>query len=248
MKRKKLLLIEDSSETAKKLMPSLNTQFEVTWVRGGLDAMLLLGHQNYQALILETNLPDTDGLQVVRTIRKYGFTLPIVILSDRETAQDRIAGLQAGADDYLTKPASLQELMLRLEILLRRIGLSEEPSQVMLPKEMNFSSSELRVGDVIIHRTHRTVKRAGSPIELRKKEFELLELLMDRPNQVMSKQQIMDTLWSHGLDANESRVIDNHLCRLRAKLDGGYEKKYISTRRGAGYTFVNQEDEKRVFM
>ena len=248
MKRKKLLLIEESSETAKKLMPSLNTQFEVTWVSGGLDAMLLLGHQNYQALILETNLPDTDGLQVVRTIRKYGFTLPIVILSDRETAKDRIVGLQAGADDYLTKPASLQELMLRVEILLRRIGLLEEPSQVGLPTEMNFLSSELRVGDVIIHRTHLTVKRAGSPIELRKKEFELLELLMEHPNEVMSKQQIMDILWGHGFDANESRVIDNHLCRLRAKLDGGFEKKYICTRRGAGYTFVNQEDEKRVFM
>ena len=118
--------------------------------------------------------------------------------------------------------------MLRLEILLRRIGLSEEPSQVILPKEMNFSSSELRVGDVIIHRTHRTVKRAGSSIELRKKEFELLELLMERPNQVMSKQQIMDILWGHGLDANESRVIDNHLCRLRAKLDGGYEKSILA--------------------
>ena len=248
MERKKLLLIEESSETAKQLMPSLNTQFEVTWVSGGLDAMLLLGHQNCQALILETNLPDSDGLQVVRTIRKYGFTLPIVILSDRATAQDRIAGLQAGADDYLTKPVSLQELMLRVEILLRRIGLSEGPSQVILPEEMNFSSSELRVGDVIIHRTHRTVKRACFPIELRKKEFELLELLMERPNQVMSKQQIMDILWGHGLDANESRVIDNHLCRLRAKLDGGYEKKYIVTRRGVGYAFVNQDDGKRVFM
>jgi len=115
-------------------------------------------------------------------------------------------------------------------------------------REINFPSSELRVGDVIIHRTNRTVKRAGSSIELRKKEFELLELLMEHPNEVMSKQRIMDTLWGHGLDANESRVIDNHLCRLRAKLDEGYEKKYISTRRGAGYTFVNQEDEKRVFM
>ena len=92
------------------------------------------------------------------------------------------------------------------------------------------------------------MKRAGSPIELRKKEFELLELLMEHPNEVMSKQQIMDILWGHGFDANESRVIDNHLCRLRAKLDGGYEKKYISTRRGAGYKFVNQQDGKRVFM
>ena len=78
---------------------------------------------------------------------------------------------------------------------------------------------------MIIHRKHRTVKRAGSPIELRKKEFELLELLMERPNQVMSKQQIMDIVWGHGLDANESRVIDNHLCRLRAKLDGGVREK-----------------------
>ena len=248
MERKKLLLIEESSETAKKLMPSLNTKFEVTWVSGGLDAMLLFGHQNYQVLILETNLPDTDGLQVIRTIRKYGFTLPIIILSDRETAQDRIVGLQAGADDYLTKPVSLQELMLRLEILLRRIGHSEESAQGGVLREINFPSSELRVGDVIIHRTNRTVKRAGSSIELRKKEFELLELLMEHPNEVMSKQRIMDTLWGHGLDANESRVIDNHLCRLRAKLDERYEKKYISTRRGAGYTFVNQEDEKRVFM
>ena len=112
MERKKLLLIEESSETAKKLMPSLNTKFEVTWVSGGLDAMLLFGHQNYQVLILETNLPDTDGLQVIRTIRKYGFTLPIIILSDRETAQDRIVGLQAGADDYLTKPVSLPKFLM----------------------------------------------------------------------------------------------------------------------------------------
>ena len=248
MERKKLLLIEESSETAKKLMLTLNTQFEVTWVNGGLDAMLLFGHQNYQVLVLETNLPDTNGLQIVRTIRKYGFTLPIVILSDLKTAQDRILGLQSGADDYLNKPVSLQELMLRLEILLRRTGLSEKSAQGGLLKEINFPSSELRVDDVIIHRTNRTVKRAGSSIELRKKEFELLELLMEHPNEVMSKQRIMDTLWGHGLDANESRVIDNHLCRLRAKLDEGYEKKYISTRRGAGYTFVNQEDEKRIFM
>ena len=248
MKRKKILLVEESSEKAKKLIPSLNTKFEVTWVSGGLDAMLLLGHQNYQVLILETNLPDTDGLQMVRTIRKYGFTLPIVILSNRETAQDRIVGLQAGADEYLTKPVSLQELMLRLEILLRRIGLSEESAQNGVPREIKFTSSELRVGDVIIHRANRTVKRAGSSIDLRKKEFELLELLMEHPNEVMSKQRITDILWGHGLDANESRVIDNHLCRLRAKLDKGYDKKYIYTRRGGGYTFVNQEDEKRIFL
>ena len=248
MERKKLLLVEESSETAKKLIPSLRTQYEVTWVGGGLEAVLLFGHQNYQVLVLETNLPDTDGLQVIHIIRKYGFTLPIVILSDRETAKDRIAGLQAGADDYLTKPASMQELILRIEILLRRIGHSEESVRAGLPREINFHSSELQFGDIILHRTNRTVKRAGSFIELRKKEFELLELLMDHPNEVMSKQQITDILWGHGLDANESRVIDNHLCQLRAKLDGGYEKKFIITKRGAGYSFVNQENKKRVFM
>ena len=150
------MLVEESSEKAKKLIPSLNTKFEVTWVSGGLDAMLLFGHQNYQVLVLETNLPDTDGLQVIHIIRKYGFTLPIVILSDRETAKDRIAGLQAGADDYLTKPASMQELILRIEILLRRIGHSEESVRAGLPREINFHSSELQFGDIILHRTIKT--------------------------------------------------------------------------------------------
>jgi DNA-binding response OmpR family regulator len=244
----KLLLLEEDSETAKKLIQSLKNQYEVTWVRGGLDAMLLFGHHNYQIGILETELLDTDGLQVIRTIRKYGFTLPIIILSDRQTPQDRISGLQAGADDYLTKPVSIQELMLRMEILLRRTSSLKNSLLSDSSREIQLPSTELQIEDVLLHRTNRTVRRGGYPINLRRKEFDLLELLMEHSNDVMSKQQIMDALWGLGLDSSESRVIENHLCRLRAKLDGGFEKKYIGTRRGSGYVFVNQGDGVKMYI
>jgi DNA-binding response OmpR family regulator len=172
-----------------------------------------------EAVILDLSLPGMDGLQVCRELRARALTMPVIMLTARDGVPDRVRGLDAGADDYVTKPFAIEELLARLRAHLRR----GNPSQEVL-----------RVADLTLEPAARAVTRAGAEIGLTPQEFSLLELLMRHPRQVMTRQRILDHVW--GYDATPaSNVVDIYIHYLRDKVDRGHEHKLIHTVRSIGY-------------
>jgi len=175
----------------------------------------------YDAVILDLTLPDMDGLDVARRLREGGSSVPILMLTARETLRDRVHGLAAGADDYLSKPFAFEELRLRLRAITRR-GPILEPDRLV-------------VADLILDRTTHTVTRAGRPLALAPKQYALLEYLMRHPNQVLSRPAILDRVWDYGFDPF-ANVVESAVRRLREAVDDGQERQLIHTVRGVGYT------------
>lgn len=175
----------------------------------------------YDAVILDLTLPDLDGLDVARRLRDGGSSVPILMLTARETVRDRVQGLAAGADDYLSKPFAFEELRLRLRAITRR-GPILEPDRLV-------------VADLIMDRTTHEVTRAGRPLVLPPKQYALLEYLMRHPNQVLSRTAILDRVWDYGFDPF-ANVVDSAVRRLREAVDNGHERQLIHTVRGVGYT------------
>ncbi|MBW8794541.1 MAG: response regulator transcription factor [Streptomyces sp.] len=175
------------------------------------------------AVVLDGMLPDLDGLQVLRRLRYEMPRLPVLMLTARDAVEHRIGGLEAGADDYVTKPFSLEEVVLRLRGLLRRAG-SEQPP----------ADDPVRVlGDLVLTGASREVQRAGTPIRLTAKEFDLLSLLLDHPRQVLGKAQILDHVWSTSFDGG-GNLVEVYISGLRRKIDRG-RAPMIHTVRGIGY-------------
>ena len=172
--------------------------------------------------IIDLMLPGRDGLSVIRDLRAHGRKLPIIVLSARSDVQDRVAGLAAGADDYLTKPFSLAELSARLQALVRR---SNGVSDVQ---------TRLTYADVVLDLLGRKVTRAGQVIELQPREFALLELLLRKAGRVVSKTMILEHIWSYSFDP-QTNVVDVLVSRLRRKIDRDFPVKLIHTMRGLGY-------------
>ncbi|MGY4982137.1 response regulator transcription factor [Streptomyces sp. 900105755] len=182
------------------------------------------------AVVLDGMLPDLDGLQVLRRLRYEMPRLPVLMLTARDAVEHRIDGLEAGADDYVTKPFSLEEVVLRLRGLLRRAG-SEQPP----------ADDSVRVlGDLVLSGEAREVQRAGTPIRLTAKEFDLLSLLLDHPRQVLSKAQILDHVWSTSFDGG-GNLVEVYISSLRRKIDRG-RAPMIHTVRGMGYVVRPVED------
>ncbi|MFK0153458.1 response regulator transcription factor [Streptomyces sp. NPDC090499] len=182
------------------------------------------------AVVLDGMLPDLDGLQVLRRLRYEMPRLPVLMLTARDAVEHRIDGLEAGADDYVTKPFSLEEVVLRLRGLLRRAG-SEQPP----------ADDSVRVlGDLVLSGESREVQRAGTPIRLTAKEFDLLSLLLDHPRQVLSKAQILDHVWSTSFDGG-GNLVEVYISSLRRKIDRG-RAPMIHTVRGMGYVVRPVED------
>ncbi|MEU9412626.1 response regulator transcription factor [Streptomyces sp. NPDC048281] len=182
------------------------------------------------AVVLDGMLPDLDGLQVLRRLRYEMPRLPVLMLTARDAVEHRIDGLEAGADDYVTKPFSLEEVVLRLRGLLRRAG-SEQPP----------ADDAVRVlGDLVLSGESREVQRAGTPIRLTAKEFDLLSLLLDHPRQVLSKAQILDHVWSTSFDGG-GNLVEVYISSLRRKIDRG-RAPMIHTVRGMGYVVRPVED------
>ncbi|MFF4115899.1 response regulator transcription factor [Streptomyces sp. NPDC001714] len=182
------------------------------------------------AVVLDGMLPDLDGLQVLRRLRYEMPRLPVLMLTARDAIEHRIDGLEAGADDYVTKPFSLEEVVLRLRGLLRRAG-SEQPP----------ADDSVRVlGDLVLSGESREVQRAGTPIRLTAKEFDLLSLLLDHPRQVLSKAQILDHVWSTSFDGG-GNLVEVYISSLRRKIDRG-RAPMIHTVRGMGYVVRPVED------
>jgi two-component system, OmpR family, response regulator len=219
----KLLLIEDSERVAQFVRKGLlEERHVVDYADNGRDGLFLAATGRYDALILDRMLPDgVDGLAIVESLRKTGNQTPILILSALAEVDDRIRGLRAGGDDYLTKPFAFGELLARVESLVRRA--QRTGIQTML------TIADLRM-NLLTHR----VERDGKTIPLQPREFKLLEFLMRHAGRAVTRTMLLENIWEHHFDP-QTNVIDVHISRLRQKIDDGFSPALLHTVRGIGY-------------
>lgn len=217
-----LLLIEDDLQAAEYLAKGLRENgYEVEHSADGRDGMNKATEGRYDVIIADRQLPYVDGLRIIAALRENEDRTPVLILSALGTVDDRVAGLRAGGDDYLTKPFAFSELLARIEALSRRASTTSE-------------STRLKVADLEIDLLARRVTRAGRAIELTAKEYQLLEYLMRRPGQVATRTMLLEGVWNLHFDP-QTNIIDVHMSRLRNAIDKGQSKPLIHTVRGAGY-------------
>ena len=217
----RVLVVEDQRKTASFIRHALVAEgFAVDVAPDGESALELAGEAPFDAIVLDIMLPGRDGLSVLRLLRERQMRTPVLLLSARGEVNERVEGLNAGADDYLPKPFSLDELIARVRALGRRGA--EQPSPL------------LRVADLTLDTLSRTARRAGTAVELSAREFRLLELLMRSPGRVCSRMIILEKVWDYTFDPG-SNVVDVYISRLREKLDAGREPKLLHTVRGIGY-------------
>lgn len=225
----RILLVEDEPAAAQMLAKGLREQtFAVDLAGDGEAALYQASINDYDLILLDVNLPGKDGLQVCRELRTNGSTVPVLMLTARDAVQDRVAGLDTGADDYLTKPYAFHELLARVRAILRR-----GPA---------FSSDTLAVGDLVIDKKARSVKRAGSIIELTAKEYALLEYLAQHADQVVGRADIAEHVWDENFDPF-SNLIEVYIQRLRRKIDDNHPHKLLRTRRGEGYMLTSGDED-----
>ncbi len=217
----RLLLVEDEPRVAGFIAKGLREQcYAVDISPDGEDALYRAGETEYDLLILDVMLPRKDGYAVCRELRGRGFRHPILMLTARDAVDDRVRGLDAGADDYLAKPFKFRELLARIRALLRR------------PQELR--PQLLQISDLVLNTASHRVTRGGQRIELTAKEYALLEFLLLRQNRVVNREQIAEHVWDESFDPL-SNIIDVYVRRLRAKIDAGFAPPLIHTRRGEGY-------------
>lgn len=218
----RILVVEDDEKIASFIVNGLKQNgFAVDKAADGEEALALCASVTYDALVLDIMLPRLDGLAVIRRIRQDKNPVPALLLSAMASVDNRVAGLQAGADDYLTKPFAFSELLARVQALIRRA------THVALP-------TTLVVGDLSMNLLTREVTREGQIIELQSREFALLELLMRHPGRPITKTMILEHIWDYSFDP-QTNVVDVLAHRLRAKLDKSFPRKIIHTIRGVGY-------------
>jgi two-component system OmpR family response regulator len=217
----RVLVVEDEIKMAGLLRRGLAEEGLAVDVAGsGEDALVRAGATAYDAIVLDVMLPGLDGFETCRALRQRGLWAPVLMLTARDSVEDRIAGLDGGADDYLTKPFSLGELAARLRALFRR-----QPSE---------RPSVLEVGDIRLDPARRAVTRNGSEVELSAKEFSLLETFMRSPGRVLSRFHLLEHAWDYSYE-QRSNVVDVYVRYLREKLDRPFGVQSIETVRGAGY-------------
>ncbi|MBL8448078.1 MAG: response regulator transcription factor [Zoogloeaceae bacterium] len=221
----KVLLVEDDVHQAQFITRGLREAgHQVDQAADGKEGLFLATTENYDAIVLDRMLPKVDGLTVLRTLRVSGNATPVLILSALAEVDERVAGLQAGGDDYLPKPFAVTELMARLEALQRR-GRPAAPGP---------ETSRLALADMEMNLLRRSVSRAGKPIDLKPKEFRLLEYLLRHVDQVVTRTMLLEAVWDYHFDPR-TNIIDVHISNLRAKLDLPGLPPLIHTVRGAGY-------------
>jgi len=227
----RLLVIEDNPKMAALIRKGLTEQgYAVDVAYSGQDGEFMAADEAYDAVVLDLMLPDQDGLLVCRNLRRRGVHKPILMLTALSTTQDKITGLDAGADDYLTKPFEFDELVARIRALLRR-GQARE-------------ASTLKFEDIEMDLLKRTVTRAGKKVKLTAKEFALLEYFLRNPNRVLSRTAIGEHVWDMNFDS-DSNVIDVYVSMLRRKLDKGFDQRLIHTVIGTGYMLGSEASDVR---
>ena len=219
-----ILLVEDETKVGAALSKGLQADgYEVTWVQTGEDGFFLTSSREFDLIILDIMLPGRDGIEVLQTLRRQGTKTPVLLLTAKDAIEDRVSGLDSGADDYLVKPFAFSELSARLRALLRR----NKPE----PSDMLF------VATLQIDPVRRIVSRDDRRIDLTAREFELLEYLARNHDRVVSREMLARDVWKEGGRATPlDNVIDVHIARLRRKMDDPFETKLLHTVRGVGFT------------
>ncbi len=217
----KVLIVEDEKKIASFLRKGLESQgFVVDVSHHGDEGFTLATTRPYDAAILDIMLPGKDGLSILRNLRERKTPLPVILLTARSELNERLEGLNLGADDYLTKPFHIEELIARLHAVTRRAS--------------GTSQSLLKVGDLTLNLLTREVNRAGQKIELTTREFSLLEHLMRSPGRVLTRVEIVERVWEYNFDPG-TNLVDVYVQRIRKKVDGDFPEKLIETIRGVGY-------------
>lgn len=225
----RILVVEDESKVARTLAKGLEADhFAVDVAGDGEEGLHLAGEINYDAIILDWDLPKLDGLTVLRRLRKTGSNVRILMLSARKEVSDRVCGLRAGADDFLVKPFSYDELLARLHALLRR------------PQEFQDT---LKVEDLELDRMRHLVTRAGKPIRLTQREYGVLEYLMRNAGRTVTRTMVVEHVWNLGFEGL-TNIVDVYVNYLRAKIDDGFEKPLIHTAHGIGYVLASPAEYK----
>jgi two-component system, OmpR family, response regulator len=218
-----VLVVDDEPVLAELVSMALRYEgWDIATAGDGASAIAIAREQPPDVVVLDVMLPDMSGLDVLHELRKQIPTLPLLLLTAKDSVEDRIAGLTAGGDDYVTKPFSIEEVVLRLRALLRRTGVADEAG-----------GSQLVVGDLVLDEDSHEVSRAGEPITLTATEFELLRFMMRNAKRVLSKAQILDRVWSYDF-GGRSNIVELYVSYLRKKIDTGRDPM-IHTLRGAGY-------------
>jgi len=226
----RILIVEDEHKISTYLKRGLEEQgYAVDAAFTGSEALDWVQAAPYDLIILDIMLPEIDGITLCRELRARDMRMPILMLTARDAVEDRVTGLDAGADDYLIKPFAFNELLARVRALLRR---NQDAPKV----------NTLQVGDLVLDTLARRVSRGGKRIDLTPKEYAILELLMREQGRVLTRTQIAEHVWNYEV-YNQSNIVDVYIRNLRRKIDDGYELKLIRTIRGVGYQISAQKDE-----
>lgn len=220
----RILVIEDDVEAAAYMVKGLKESgYSVDHAGDGREGLMRAMGEAYDALVIDRMLPHVDGLSIIQAIRTAGIKTPVLILSALTAVDDRVRGLKAGGDDYLTKPYAFSELLARLEVLMRRAG---GDSAIV---------TKLRLADLEMDLLARTVVRDGQKLDLQPREFMLLEYLLRNAGHVVTRTMLLEHVWDYHFDP-QTNVIDVHISRLRQKIDKNFVKPLLHTIRGAGYS------------
>lgn len=223
----RIIVIEDELELANILAKRLkNEGYGVDVCDNGLDAEDYIKSASYDLILLDIMLPKQDGFTLLQKIRKLNITTPVLLLTARDSIEDRVKGLDMGANDYVIKPFSFDELMARIRVLLRN--------------KNNVTNNKLKLGDLVMNVTTHQVVREGKQIQLSAKEFAILEYMLYNKGVVLSRDRIEEHVWNYDFEGG-SNVVDVYMRYLRKKIDDPFEKKYIHTIRGVGYIIKDGE-------
>lgn len=224
----KILVVDDEQAVRESLRRSLRFNgYEVLTANDGLEAVETVRAENPELLILDVMMPNMDGLEVCRTLRSEGWDRPILVLTARDGVSDRVAGLDAGADDYLPKPFALEELLARVRSLVRRASADSIAAEAPVESKLSFEDLELDADT-------REVSRGGRAISLTRTEFALLQLLMENPRKVLSRSKILEEVWGYDFPTS-GNALEVYIGYLRKKTEGEGDTRLIHTVRGVGY-------------
>jgi len=217
----KILLVEDDRQTADYIAKGLREHGHVVdHAPNGRDGLFLAAGERYDVMVVDRMLPGMDGLSLIKTVRATGVKTPVLFLTTMGGVEDRVAGFEAGGDDYLVKPFAFAELLARVGALARR------PPMV--------ATTSLHVGDLDVDLLTRTVTRAGQRVDLHAQEFKILEYLMRHAGQIVTRTMLLEKVWDFHFDP-KTNIVETHISRLRSKIDKGFDKPLLHTVRGAGY-------------
>lgn len=229
MTQARILIVEDEQKISRVLELELKYEnYETEVIDNGKDALKAIEEGEWDLVLLDIMIPEMSGLEVLRRARRFDEDTPIVLLTARDEVYDKVSGLDLGADDYITKPFQIEELLARIRVHLRK------------PKQKKQNEDVLTVGELVVNLSAREVKRAETQIELTPREFDLLVCLLKNKNIVLNREQLIEQVW--GFDYfGDTNVVDVYIRYLRQKVDNDFDEAYVQTVRGVGYTIKDLE-------